>query len=361
VIQGGEDEEELWWRPPWETDETSELSGRRQPPEEPDDAHPLLAPLARAQDAVARLEAAAGAASPVVAEGLRGRLAYQEAAGWLRCAHVWVHPNDLALRDNGMTGSYGVAAQAGRLGAEMPSTVGRGFDVDIVSTDIAVAQALRLARLWRRLGEFRTWAPLANAGAVRKTLEYLGCSGAMADADIEDWLAVIHLREQGPPLIRAGRAARNWMNRSQVTDPTSPDGFFLAACLWRQSGHGRPVALPFWSAPEQRHHRLGLRVGRAWMASFLDCVADAARAGRDELGRLQEAEGKGRHLARTARSKLPAALNAALRSPVITARGLASNLDITPQAALGLLGQLREAGIIREATGRASWRAFVTV
>ena len=41
----------------------------------------LLLPLAEAQDAVARLEATAAAASSGVAEGLRTRIAYREAAG----------------------------------------------------------------------------------------------------------------------------------------------------------------------------------------------------------------------------------------------------------------------------------------
>ena len=222
-----------------------------------------------------------------------------------------------------------------------------------------MGQALRLARLWRRLAEFRTWAPLADAAAVRETLRSLGAGGAVPDKEIEDWLAPLDMRGQGPALIRAGRAARDWMNRPRVTEAVSADGIFLAACLWRQSGFGRAISLPFWSAPERQHHRLGLRVGIEWMAGFLDCVADAARAGRDELARLQQAEEKAGALARTARSRLPAAVEAMLRAPVITARGLGESLDVTPQAALGLLRQLLEAGMIREATGRASWRAFV--
>ena len=70
------------------------------------DTHPLLQPLAEAQDAVARLEASAAAASPAVAAGLCARVAYREAAGWLAHTHTWVHARDLALRDAGVTGSY---------------------------------------------------------------------------------------------------------------------------------------------------------------------------------------------------------------------------------------------------------------
>ena len=359
-----EDDAEQWWRPPWETDDeaAAEPPGlllARKPAVEPDYTHPLLVPLARAQDAQARLEARAGAASPAAAEGLRARMAYREAAGWLSHAHIWIHPQDLALRDAGLTGSYGVAARAGRLEGELPATTAQGSDFDVPPSDLAVDQALRVARLWRRLAEFRTWVPLADATAMRETLQSLGWRSAVADAEIEDWLALVYVREQGPALIRAGRMARDWMNRPHAPEPLTPDGIFLAACLWREKGFGREISLPFWSAPEQRHHRLAPRVGIQWMAGFLDCVADAARASVGELDRLQRAEGKGPSLAHTARSRLPDALEAVLRVPIVTAGSLAKDLGVTPQAALGLLRQLREAGIIREATGRASWRAFV--
>ena len=325
-MESGDDEdEEAWWRPPWEDDEASEPPGgppqRRKPPVEPDYAHLLLGPLARAQDGLARLEARTEAASAAVAEGLRARMAYREAAGWLTHAHVWIHPWDLALRDLGLTGSYGAAARANRLEAELPATVAQGSSFDGAPSDLIVGQALRLARLWRRLAEFRTWAPLADAAAMRETLRSLGAGGAVRDAEIEDWLALVHMREQGPALIQADRGARDWMNRPQVTEAVGADGIFLAACLWRQSGFGRAISLPFWSAPERRHHRLGLRVGVEWMAGFLDCVADAARAGRDELARLQQAEDKARPLARTARSRLPAAIEAVLRVPVVNRSG----------------------------------------
>src|SRR2546430_4150237 len=99
------------------------------------------------------------------------------------------------------------------------------------------------------------------------------------------------------------------MNRPG-TEPLSPDGVFLAACLWREKGFGRSITLPFWSAPPRRHHRLALRVGLEWMAAFLDCLAEAARTAAGELDRLQRAEDKGRSLPGTVRSRLPKALEA---------------------------------------------------
>lgn len=323
-------------------------------------AHPLLLPLAEAQDAVARLEATAATVSSPVIEGLRARIAYREAAGWLAHAHTWIHPRDLALHDAGLTGSYTAAALAGRLDVELPTMTARGSKPDVLPSDEMVASALRLARLWRRLAERRTWRPAADATAVRDTLGSLGWSVTIDDATVETWLVSVRRRERSPALIRAGDGARDWMNRLGHTDPLATDGLFLAACLWRDAGFGRDIPLPFWSAPVQLHHRLALRVGTEWLAGFLACVAAAARAAREELAGLQRAEAAGATLARTTRSYLPRALDHVLRIPVVTARGLAEDLVITPQAALRLLRQLIAAGVIREATGRAAWRAFTT-
>jgi hypothetical protein len=79
---------------------------------------------------LARLEAKAEMVSPAVAEGLRARMAYLEAAGWLRHEYIWIHPWDLALRDYGCVTSYGAAAHADQLATVMPSTIAQHADVD---------------------------------------------------------------------------------------------------------------------------------------------------------------------------------------------------------------------------------------
>ena len=298
-------------------------------------------------------------ASAVVAEGLRARLSYLEAAGWLRCAHVWIHPWDLALRDSAITGSYAAAAAGDRLQNALPSTATGDNAFEVPPSDILVNDALRLARLWRRLGELRSWRPLANAGSLREALGSIGCR-TLDDAEIADWLGSIRALDRGPVLIRAGRAARDWLNRAGV-EPYNPAGFFVAACLWQEETMHPPIPLPFWSAPELYHHRLTLRIGLDWMAQFLDCVTAAALTGLRELARLLEAERKRRDIGVTARSRLPDAVDAVLRAPVVTAESLAKALRVTPRAALGLLQQLMAAGLVREVTGRASWRAFALV
>ena len=358
----GDDDDDFLFRPVWETEDEEAPPGappRRQPAAAPDYAHPLLAPLARAQHAVSRLDARTEAAAPVIAEGLRARLALREAAGWLAWARFSIHPRDLALRDAGLTGAYGPAALADRLAAELPATTAQGTIFELAPSDLAVHQALSMARYWRRLAEMRSWRPIADAAAMRELLASLGAGQAAGDAEITEWLADSSFRQGEPALIRAGLGARAWMNRAAVKEPLTLDGVFLAACLWRASGFGRAISLPFWLAPETQLNRLGPRVGIAWMSGFLECVTASAIVALGDLDRLQAVADKGISLATlTARSKLPAAFEAVLRAPVMTSAGLAKNLHISPQAALGLLRQMQEAGFIHEATGRASWRAF---
>jgi hypothetical protein len=363
-MPGDPEENEFWYKPVWETEDEESLdpppllrARARKSGAEPDFDHPLLTPLAAAQDAVARLEAKTEMASDAVAEGLRARMAYLEAAGWLAHAHVWVHPWDLALRDNLLTGSYAVAAVRDRLKSELPSTMAQESEGAPAPSDITVNHALRLARHWRRLAETRSWRPLADADILRETIQSLG--GHVPETpEIADFLASIRMLERGPALIRAGRAAREWMNLPGI-DQRHPEGMFIGACLWREKSAKTSIALPFWSAPELRHNRLALKFGVDWMAEFLNCVAAAAMIGLRELEQLREAENKGASLRTTARSSLPDAINAMLRAPIVTVNSLVRSLDVTPQAALGLLRQLMAAGLVREATGRASWRAFV--
>ena len=249
-----------------------------------------------------------------------------------------------------------MAAHSDRLTSALPWTAQQSA-FEVPPSDIMVNLALRFARHWRYLAEMRTLRPLADTKSVRETLQSMGFT-APEDNEIADWLASVRGLGRGPALIRAGRAGREWTNLAGVKERNA-DGSFLAACLWQEQNREAPIPLPFWSAPEPRHHRLSLKIGLPWLVEFLDCVTAAASIGLRELKRLQETEQQGRTLGVTARSRLPDALAAIVREPVVTAVSLASTVGISPQAALGLLRQLVTAGIAREATGRASWRAFV--
>jgi hypothetical protein len=122
---------------------------------------------------------------------------------------------------------------------------------------------------------------------------------------------------------------------------------------------GRSAALLVGAGPTASSPRPS---GRHRMAGRLPRVRRRRRARRPRrAGRLAACGEVGATLARTARSRLPGAIEHVLRSPIVTAHTLAGSLSVTPQAALGLLRQLIAAGVVREATGRAAGRAFTTV
>ena len=89
-------------------------------------------------------------------------------------------------------------------------------------------------------------------------------------------------------------------------------------------------------------------------------VAESALIALRELARMIEIEGKGRGSAarHDRRSRLAEVLDGLLRTPVVTARGLADSLWVTAQTATAALRALQGKGLVREVTGRESFRAF---
>ena len=59
-----------------------------------------------------------------------------------------------------------------------------------------------------------------------------------------------------------------------------------------------------------------------------------------------------------ARSHLQAAGAVAVREPLVTGRLLARRLDVSVRTGLDLAVRLVAAGVLREMTERAAWRAF---
>ena len=377
-------ERDPWFRPVWDGDEDGALepAARPRPPQygpagSAADAAALLAPLAAAQDALARLDAKAEAAPPPICEGLVARLVFREAAGWLAHQRAWVHPLDLALRDAGLVGA-----------TQMPNTAGDGWDgLDLperLCAEAAVRAAQLLASLLRRL--VGRGDPLAH-------LDPASAFGRLTAFEIDPLrLARWRARFAGagtepvplPPLLRAAEAVRDW-TEAGITEMAAPlQAMAAGAALLAHAKCLRAIPLPFWAAvpalaqtgqdgrrdqgqvstlPELRAEaarRLGLGAAPSWPATFLAMTAEAARAGLRELDRLEAAGAAGARLTAglDRRSRLPEALAAVLRRPAVTAKGLAASLDVTPQAALRLLAELADAGIVRESTGRRSFRAF---
>jgi hypothetical protein len=182
-----------------------------------------------------------------------------------------------------------------------------------------------------------------------------------------------------PPLLAIARAAEAFMEAA-ITTPAVPALAMVAAMARCRAGTSTAAAqtvfVPVWAAGPaigfgDRHGLPGLRsdaadrlVGRhravTWPLAFLHLVAESAHMAARELDRLEAVAGQGRGLAaglnRSAR--LPDALEALLRAPVLTPNALAARLKVAPQTATALLRELQGRGLVKELTGRGRFRAF---
>jgi ribosomal protein S25 len=385
-----------WAATPDETDADRlptrrQVSGHDGAPLAHADLPVLLATLADAADALARLDARVAAADEAIRDGLLARLALTEAAGWLAHSHAWVHPLDLALREAGLTAPAALAA-LGSGSRALPHTMAQpsgrlAWDDPPLDTlpaaDQGLADALSLARLLLRLPSGAPH-PCGNAAAVADTLAALGAQvdqprlaawwEAQAPLPVQRRRFGVR-RGEGrvplPPLLAGAIAAQAWMETG-LTDPPDPAQALLAGFGRRvRQPPVRAVFVPVWSAypavgfgdrdalPSLRSDVTDRIAGwgamMTWPAGGLHLIAESAR-----LGRLESAAEKGRAvLADTdRRSRLPETLDALLRVPVLTPKALATRLRIAPQTATALLRELQGRGVAREVTGRGRFRAY---
>ena len=360
----------------------------------------LLVPLCDATDALARLDARAAAAPDAVRDGLRARMATAEAAGWLAHAHAWVHPLDLSLRAAGLTASTALAA-VGHGARSLPQTfAGPADPLDwadppfdaMADGDRAIADALSLVRLLRRLPGRPAAGPFATPATAAAALAAIGRGRSRSRAP-RRLVDGARAGAAGPAALwqqgRGGDAGKNcrrcspwrappragWRPASPIA-PTrctrcSPPSAGAAA-----QGPAHSVFLPVWAAypavgfsardalPGLRSDAADRVAGRGrpvtWPLAFLHLVAESARMALRELDRLEAAAEQGRGVVAGSdkRSRLPDALDALLRVPALTPKALAARLKVAPQTGTALLRALQGRGVVREVTGRGSFRAF---
>jgi hypothetical protein len=257
--------------------------------------------------------------------------------------------------------------------------------------DRAVADALALARLLRRSAGRRDL--FGTVTEAERTLAPFG-TGPLDPVRFAQWRAAFppvaqttrrrpgRPGEGGPPrlpaLVIAAQAVDVWMESGIADHPTSLPAVLAGVCLLAHTGPAHAVFVPVWAAypavafgdrdalPALRSDVADRLVGWGkavpWPVTFLHLIAEGARAGLRDLDRLVVAAAQGRGLAAQVdrRSRLPDAADAALRVPVLTPTALALRLRIAPQTATALLRELCATGLIREVTGRKSFRAFAT-
>jgi hypothetical protein len=126
------------------------------------------------------------------------------------------------------------------------------------------------------------------------------------------------------------------------------------------------VWLPMACALQSDRIGTGIAVrGRAedWLIWLADAVAETAQRERRRAAALDQAAESWRRRvgARRRNSRLPDMLDLLFDEPAFTVRGMQMRLGTTFRGAQLLVGELTEAGIVREATDRALDRVFVAI
>lgn len=365
----------------------------------------LAAPLAAAEDALARLDERL-AKSPI-RDGWISRTHFTEA-----CASLWlegelVHLEDLVLHDARMdvrtptheltrahavlrarrrvAGSEpgwalsgaGLAALRGRRGETPPATPDPGVaplderpeddasddpagDADgdlaalFATVDAAIASSDRLlAGASGQAGSPDEASATRRAGERDPLVYDLEWN---EEARLAEWLAVVERTAGLPPTLAAAIASEAW----RAIEPLQHSpwlGRLLAASLLHARRKTRAHLLCLHAGlktiPRERraHREPAVR-----LAIQLEAMTAAAEAGLADHDRWMAARGiLERKLAgRRSTSRLPALLDYVLTRPVVSSEMIAAELGVTPRAAQDLVSELG----LREATGRKRYRAW---
>ncbi|WP_029008235.1 DUF1403 family protein [Azospirillum halopraeferens] len=215
----------------------------------------------------------------------------------------------------------------------------------------------------RRLGAF---ARLRLKGAPPDDERVRWLTGRLATPDavraaLERALAPPGLRalaERAPPVGAAGLLAL-WHGAGAADAVAGAPGRILAEVWLRRGGWlRRPVAAVATGFLGHRD-RYTPDAGAAWTRNLLEALVRSADEGLQLQRRLDAAEAAILLACPPRRaSSLPALAALLAERPALTAEDAAAALSLTDRAARGLLGRLADRGVVRELTGRKSFRAF---
>ncbi|MBM7045527.1 RHE_PE00001 family protein [Rhizobium lusitanum] len=174
---------------------------------------------------------------------------------------------------------------------------------------------------------------------------------------LEEWRGVLAATEGLPPVLRAIIALDDW-NELQVLQHAPWLGRLLAASMLRQAGlttgsHLTAVNCGLKSIPvERRRHR----DRETRLLAIAQGLIAAAELGLKQHNRLALARQMlERKLAgRRTSSRLAELIELVMAKPLVSAGMIAKALDVKPQSALRIVGELG----LREMTGRGRFRAW---
>lgn len=345
----------------------------------------LAAPLARAEDALARLDERLNK-SPL-REGFLARSHFIDAANAVRLEGGFVVMEDLVLRDAGMdarapshelTRAHDILRARRRIVGKPP---GWSFSEEGLATlraetgesDAAgeaapppaepapePAEQDEFAHLFADVDAALARASRLLAGErltpVRDPLVYDGAIDEQARLD--DWRAIVEETVEAPPTLACARALDAWETLSPLEHRRWLGPLLAAALLWSR---GKTFALPglcegLAAVPRERRRARGTTER---LIAHLSGLAAAGEAGLRHHDRwasaraalLKKCEG------RRESSMLRQAVDVVIARPLISAAILAKEIDVTERAALNFVADLG----LRETTGRKRYRAWAVI
>ncbi len=354
----------------------------------------LARPLARAEDALARLDERLRT-SPI-REGWIARTHFSDAAAALWLEGELVHLEDLVLHDAGMdirvpthelTRAHAVLRTRRRVADAAPAwalspdglealrggagqsdaTDPDGGDLEPVDSDHEpfdppIAEDDEFAELFASVdaaiahadktlaSERHAAAPTGERDPLVYDLDW------DEDARLAKWRTVVDETRDLPPVLAAALAHGAWVAIEPLRRAPGL-GRLLASAVLRNDGKAR-AHLPCLAegAKAVPHERRRSRDPATRLIAELEAIAAAAEEGMKQHDRwllartllLRKLDG------RRSTSRLPELIEFVLSRPLISAGMIAKELGVTPRAAQNLVAELG----LREATGRGRYRAW---
>ena len=307
--------------------------------------------LATASAGLARLDEALRRSSEAVRDGWRARALIDEAAASARLDDRLVSPEDLLLFDAEVLDRIADSdlGTAHRILGLLRAACRRS-PRHLFTPRRLMALAGRRPRRDPALAGLPPWLAghLTRPEDIRPALERVLCPQT-----VNAW------RRQ-PALLAAADLLACW-HEAGAADVIGTAAGRVLASAW-PARCGLTLGLVLMPAGGFRGHAGTYRPGReaGWTGAFLAAVGRAAAAG---LARLDALCGIERRLAavtaaRRGGSRLPALGRLLLARPAVSTRDVMTELGMSPNGARLLVDTLVDAGLVRELSGRGSFRVF---